>query len=89
MMGHGSTLHSFNWVFSHAAAGTGPAFDLCCVWPFTDALIADQRLHPQDHNRLLQHLHSELRDDSPNDDMLSESGNRSASSRSCIRTLLD
>ena len=42
MMGHGSTLHRFNWVFSHAAAGTGPAFDLCCVWPFTDALSADR-----------------------------------------------
>lgn len=27
-MGHGSTLLLFNWAFSHAAAGTGPAFEL-------------------------------------------------------------
>ena len=88
MMGHGSTLHTFNWVFSHAAAGTGPVFDLCCVWPFTDALMADQRLHPQDHHRLLRELHSDLHDDSGSDDMLSKSGKTTAWSRSCIPTLL-
>ena len=45
-MGHGSTLLLFNWVSAHAAAGTGPAFELCCVWPFTDTLNADQGSTP-------------------------------------------